>query len=239
MKIIIDHLTRMSSGFICAAGIDPETGQHIRPVLRGNQSFPVTKLAIHGGPLAISAIVDLKGAILTPVKPEIEDHLVFQLLMRRAGSLDDGDFWELLAQRSHTRFSTIFGSDLVHDGQSCTVTPGSGLASLGLLTPSQSPRISVRQRPNGRSGVRLSVTDGDVYCDLSVTDVRLYRDDNIGNWIPHLAVVQRVSHALQEGEPVVLAVGLTRPFSGSNGKPRHWLQINNIHFPDSSIFSSD
>ncbi len=237
MQIVVNHLTRMSSGFICAAGMNPATGQHIRPVLRGKQQFPATTLAVHGGPLAIGAVVDFKGAISAPVRPETEDHLVFQLLMRRAGTMDDGDFWEMLVQKSETLFSTIFGADLVHDGRSGTVKPGSGCASLGLLAPSQAPRLRVKERPNGRSGVRLSVTDGGVYCDLSVTDVRLHREDDNGDWAPDTAVVQRVDHELQRGTPVILGVGLTRPFAARNEPPRHWLQVNNIHFQKSSVFT--
>ena len=33
MHLVITHLTRMQPGFICVAGIEPDTGKQIRPVL--------------------------------------------------------------------------------------------------------------------------------------------------------------------------------------------------------------
>ena len=35
MRIVINHLTRMRAGYICAAGVEANTLQHVRPVLLG------------------------------------------------------------------------------------------------------------------------------------------------------------------------------------------------------------
>src|SRR5260370_42124155 len=34
VPLVINHLTRMQQGYICVAGVDLETGRHVRPVLR-------------------------------------------------------------------------------------------------------------------------------------------------------------------------------------------------------------
>ena len=57
MKIVISHLTRMQKGCICVAGVDIDSGRHVRPVMR--QQMPVDMLAAHGGPFAMGAIVEL------------------------------------------------------------------------------------------------------------------------------------------------------------------------------------
>jgi hypothetical protein len=44
-------------------------------------------------------------------------------------------------------------------------------------------------------------------------------------------VAERVAARLQSGEPTVLSVGLTRAWQRPDDPiPRHWVQLNNIHF---------
>ena len=32
MKIVVSHLTRMQRGTVCVAGLDVDSGQHVRPI---------------------------------------------------------------------------------------------------------------------------------------------------------------------------------------------------------------
>ena len=37
MRMVVCHLTRMHSGFICVAGIDTRSGRHVRPEISGSR----------------------------------------------------------------------------------------------------------------------------------------------------------------------------------------------------------
>lgn len=54
MKIAVNHLTRMQPGYICVAGIDLETGSHVRPVLPSGR-LSAALLRRNGGPFDIAA----------------------------------------------------------------------------------------------------------------------------------------------------------------------------------------
>ena len=65
---------------------------------------------------------------------------------------------------------------------------------------------------------------------LSVTDIRLYGEDHV---TPVAERVQTVQARVARGVDVILAVGLTRPFSSNPSLPPvHWLQVNAIHLAD-------
>ena len=48
MRIVVNHLTRMRRGYICAAGINLATGEHVRPLPRSGD-LRYRDLAAHGG----------------------------------------------------------------------------------------------------------------------------------------------------------------------------------------------
>jgi hypothetical protein len=67
-----------------------------------------------------------------------------------------------------------------------------------------------------------------------VTDIRLYGADHV---TPDAAIVQRVAERLQGAPEVILGVGLTRAFRGADDEPAmHWLQVNNLHFPNDPVW---
>ena len=72
MKIVVTHLTRMQRGTVCVAGLDVETGRHVRPVqpmgvLQSRLTTP------RGGPFDMATIVDLGVTRPVPSPPEVED----------------------------------------------------------------------------------------------------------------------------------------------------------------------
>lgn len=230
MKIVVNHLTRMQQGFICVAGIDLETGRHVRPVL---QSQMRTKfLARHGGPFEIGAIVELGWTKRVGQPPEVEDHLFHRGEVRRVADMPSDEFWQLLRQSAETKLVAIFGSDLTQRGhRSYGVDAGRGEISLGCyLLPSRA-HIFIQHRDQWRRGrIRIAFQVGDHEFDLGVTDIRLYESDHV---TPAEAIVQQTDGRLQTTDGVILSVGLSRPYQGGDaGEPIHWLQVNNIHFAD-------
>jgi hypothetical protein len=101
-----------------------------------------------------------------------------------------------------------------------------GIASLGCLRLATRPWIEV----NGFDKIRLLLNDGAFNVDLSVTDLRLYEDDQK---TPRRDVVDSVMARIRSGVDVILSVGLTRAWQKpGDSQRRHWLQVNNVHLAD-------
>ena len=95
MKIVVSHLTRMQRGTVCVAGLDVDTGQHVRPVPpMGVLQSRVT--APRGGPFDMATVVDLGLTRPVPSPPEIEDCEITWWHARATHSVEPGLFWEML-----------------------------------------------------------------------------------------------------------------------------------------------
>jgi hypothetical protein len=69
MRIVVNHVTRMSSPRICVAGIDPETIEHVRPTTPPTDLITRSLLREEGGPFGMGAVVDLGAVIPEPTSP--------------------------------------------------------------------------------------------------------------------------------------------------------------------------
>lgn len=231
MKIVVTHLTRMQRGTVCVAGLDLDTGHHVRPVPpMGALQSRVT--APHGGPFDMATVVDLGLTRAVPSPPEVEDHELTWWHARAIRPVEPGLFWELLRFVARPSLTALFGPELRvvgrADNRRAVTDLGTGCASLGVLTPHGRPRLRLDTKPDGRAVVRMALSDGQMALDLSVTDLRLYAGGR-----PDAEAVRDVADRIARGVPTVLSVGLTRPFSSREGEPPvHWLQVNNIHLSD-------
>jgi hypothetical protein len=177
--------------------------------------------------------VQIDGIRPVPRTPEVEDHLFDPRKARALGAVKEDGFWRILKRVAKSKLSDLFGPDLVPRGvASCAVDKGKGRASLGCLIPKSRP-ILILRRESGKQKIRMKVTDGEFYLDLGVTDIRLYQHDHV---TPDNKVVELVTRQLASQNDVVLSVGLTRPFKGSEREPVHWLQVNNIHLKENPIW---
>lgn len=226
MQILVDHLTRMSSGFICVAGLGDD-GRHVRPVISPNQ-LPSSLLGRNGGPFSLGAVVDLGDTTPVGTAPEVEDHRFEPGQARLVSMADRYQAWPRLFDSAELSLTDIFGHDLARDGKGASVRLGAGRGSLGTLDPGYRPRLQARG-----DKVRCIVVDPDLgELNLSVTDVGFHIESD-GRWIPNHEAVEKAESELKGGRPVLLSVGLTRPWPSD--RPRHWLQVNSIHLePDSS-----
>jgi len=229
MRIVINHLTRMQPGYICVAGLDPHTLQHIRPVLRGRLTRSL--LRAEGGPFDIGALVDIGAATGGGVAPEVEDRAFTPWTTTYMSDYEPFSFWALLRESAKPHLAAIFGPELQRTINTCTLSAGTGQASLGCLVPSGRPSLLV----NDHNTIRMRFSDGMFEVSAPVTDLRLYHTDQK---TPRLEVITELSTRLARGVPVVLSVGVSREWTKpGDSAPRHWLQVNGIHLGDKPIWS--
>lgn len=223
MKIVVNHLTRLKQGYICVAGLDLETHKHVRPVLRA--SLITKAFAAHnGGYFELGGSLDLGRVEYAGCQPQTEDWRFEPARVRRLPSLKPAKFWQLQQSLAQDSLAAIFGPELKQDKKSGVVEEHCGQASLGLLRPSQRPRIFL----DGDRGLRLALGDGSFDLDLAVTDLRYYGPDYQTLNQP---TIEEAIRRCESGDELLLSVGLTRLWKKEGEcRARHWLQVNNLHF---------
>lgn len=228
MRIVVNHLTRMQPGYVCVAGVDVSSGQHIRPVLRGR--LTVDLLARNGGPFDLANVVDLGIVEHCGQVPETEDYCFDHRGAHCVRNISHTHFWELLQLVAHHDLTQVFGPALTPFRRGCVVDLNAGEKSLGCLIPASPPRLYV----NDYGKIRAIISDSTFTADLSVTDLRLC---DLDQRTPKFALAERIGAEMRSGGSVILSVGLTRPWQHPDDTvKRHWLQVNNIHFEDNTVW---
>jgi hypothetical protein len=222
----------MQPGYICVAGINVQDNEHVRPVL-GRARLTADLLARNGGAFDVGRLVELGPTQASGTAPETEDHTFDPGRLVPVRELSPGSFWKLLTAVAHDTFVDIFGDDLKAQRKGCAVDEGQGNASLGCLQTEMPPSITI----NRWGKIRAQVADGAFDVDLSVTDLRLYAEDQK---TPRAKVIADMQRRIQRGVGVILSVGLARAFqvSGDTAR-RHWLQVNNLHLEDDPAWKAD
>lgn len=229
MRIVINHLTRMQPGYICVAGLDPHTLQHIRPVTRGRLNR--SQLRTEGGAFDLGALVDIGEAPDVGVAPEVEDRAFNPWMATYLRDYEAFAFWALLRESARPRLAEIFGPELRQVGVTCALDVGTGRASLGCLLPTGRPSLHL----SDQGSVRMWLSDGALEVSVPVTDLRLYAPDH---QTPRHAAVADLNARLSRGVPVVLSVGVSRGWQKpGETAPRHWLQVNSIHLGDRPLWT--
>jgi hypothetical protein len=242
VRVVVNHLTRMGEGLVCVAGIDPTTGMHIRPLT--NRALRLKHVAGQGGVFNIGEVVDLGPVKHSGSPPEVEDREFREHLLHSAGRIGPAEFWDLLESRAQERLQLIFGRELRREGASCVTDSGQGIASLGCLVPTRVTDVVVERRrtPLGlRDSLRIALDVGRHHFVLPLTDLRFTRLHPSGSrWLFHRDLVDDARRRMLDGVPLVLSVGLSRPFRRhGDDSPKHWLQVNNIHLKDDPLWGID
>lgn len=227
MEIVVTHLTRMAPGYICVAGIDPESRNQIRPVTPGIR-LPRELLVEEGGPFEIGCVVDLGPTQHVGQAPEHEDHSFDPDRTRRMRMLNPDEFWALLEGSANASLPEIFGSELYQQQRSCVFEENTGDASLGHLEDGTLQDLYI----NDWDKLRAVISDDVFAAHVSVTDIRFYSADYSSL---HVAAVESMQARLAAGVPMILSVGVGRPYWKQGN--RHFLQLNNLHPQDDPLWT--
>lgn len=121
---------------ICVAGIDTETGEHVRPTTSAAAPLTRTLLRANGGPFEVGAVVDLGSVTACGRAPETEDHRFSPAAARRVEMLDPAKYLKLLQIASCSSLEEAFGPDLERATKWKYAVPvGRGTRSLAVVRP--------------------------------------------------------------------------------------------------------
>lgn len=231
MRIVMNHITRMTAPRICVAGIDIETLEHVRPTT--SPSDPITRVLLRqeGGPFRIGATVDLGAVRAEPTPPENEDHRFETSQVRYVTELAAHDFLHALDAVSCASLEEGFGPDLKRvTAWKFAVEAGKGDRSLAVIRARRRPVLEIDDR-YGRLQLRFNDPDPPTY--LSVTDVRFYEPDQK---TVRVDVVDDVVRRIRTGVGAYLMLGLARATQMPNDdRERHWLQLNGLCLVDRPV----
>lgn len=233
MRLVVSHLTRMTHGHICVAGIDLTSGEHIRPKRRTH--LPLDLAGSRGGPFALGAVLDLRRLRNVGRRPEMEDREFSQEHLTVKDPLPPAFFWRVLTRQAETSLLGIFGPELRRERRTWVLATERGFASLGCLAPAEIRRLWITEY--GRVRITLVTDEGE--CTLPVTDLRLYDYTPETDYQVRADVVAWLAEQLRQPGHVLLSVGLSRPFAREHDEDAlHWLQVNNIHLEHDPLWAS-
>src|ERR1700694_889254 len=226
MQIVVNHLTRMTAPRICVAGINPETGRHVRPTTAASDPIERSLLDEEGGPFGVGTLVELGNVRANPSRPESEDHLFSTASAIAVRQLDAAEYLELLGGVAQDALASIFGPDLERRGRSFAIEEGNGTVSLGGLRVQRTPELEI----DGYGKLRLKLDDVEEPAHLGVTDIRFVEADHS---TLKRDVIDNVQRRMQRGVDLFLMIGLARAFiAPGDDRGRHWLQVNGICMED-------
>jgi hypothetical protein len=230
MQILINHLTRMQAGFICAAGIDLQSGLHIRPM--SQRPLSAQLLRCQGGPLELGRVLDLGSSSFAGSVPEIEDRMSDVTKWTAGERLSSPQFFDLMSTVASDSLTEIFGADLQpHGGRTFVVAEHRGIRSLGCFW-AQRPQIEIDSLSKKLSFV---CSYQSFTLRLPITDIGLYSEDHV---TADEAAVAKANEEIQVCHRVLVSVGLSRAYRKSSDQPAwHWLQVNNVHASLSAMYA--
>lgn len=224
-KIIITDLTRFGQGkpIVCTAGIDPQTGECIRPL--PYLEFAVfTRLGMFPGGI-------LSGDFTSDAK-------------RKAPHIEDSHYKDLkfLGPCSATEFKSVLQNNISPDLETgFQVSLQEGEKVIPADTPPPQSIITVQVKPRNveivedgfKPGkIRLHFTDGSGkrYRYFSITDLGFH---DYAQRHRESGALNDLNAAIAGQEEVFLRIGLGRVFKSAQGKEGFWMQANGIYtFPD-------
>jgi len=229
MRIVVNHVTRMTAPRICIAGIDPASADHVRATTPPDDPIVRALLREEGGPFGMGAEVELGRVQPEGSPPETEDHRFLTAQAQRVRDLEAQEFLELLDRVSAPDLQGAFGPALERIRWKYAVEPRGGERSLAVVRAATRPTLEVDETFD-KPKLQLRYSDPEPPAYLAVTDMRFYEADHR---TIRVDAVEDVTRRLRRGVGAFLMLGLARPWKApSDDRERHWLQLNGLVLDD-------
>jgi hypothetical protein len=228
MQILLAHITRMTYPRICLAGIEIQTGIHIRPIT-GRKDILDFSLLEH---FQLGTIIDLGWYAPRPTPPEVEDCFFKPSSVQFIEKLLPPTFWSMLDAVAVNSLTDIFENHLVEHGTTMYVNPNTGMASLGELRVEKARLVLHPDSQKLRLRFRVPTQE----LSLPVTDLRFFIVKN-DTYVPAIETIKWVNHELQSSS-LILSLGLSRAWSNNAEPARHWLQVNGLHLANYPLWET-
>ena len=216
----------MKSPRICLAGVDMQSWAHVRPTTYASEPITRELLREQGGPFEMGAVVELGSTRAIPAPPETEDHRFSTTNARFVEVMDGDEFLTLLGLISSPNLSSAFGPALERLQRNYAVERGAGERSLAVIRAPKRCELEVDRYGK----LRLQMSSPDTQANVSLTDIRFYREDQT---TLRDRVVQSVGLRLKRGVEAFLMLGLARAYRArDDDRYRHWLQLNGLCLVD-------
>jgi hypothetical protein len=227
VRIVVNHVTRMTGPRICVAGIDTATYRHVRPVTPPGDPLTRVLLRENGGPFGAGALVDIGSVAACPNAPETEDHEFDMTCAKRVSDVGDEAYLELLGALGEADIQAAFGSALVEVRPCKLAVPAErGERSLAVV-PVAAAELRIRN-----DKLYLQLNPPAKPADLRVTDVRFYTVD----LTIKRDVVDDVNRRLAAGTRAYAMLGLARAIhDDATGQDLHWLMANGLCLADRAV----
>lgn len=233
MKIIVTDLTRFKNpAIVCLAGINPDTGQCIRPMFPSQNGFDYFSFETVKAHKIIPGSL-LEGNFTAIPKlhaPHVEDHSTGGNL-RAHGPASGDDFERILENSSFTTIQDGFGSRPDKRLYVAAQPPALSIITLKLTSPSTQFRLTV-DTGYGPPKFKAHVVDGSGYelSWLPVTDLGF--SDHLGKIRKTDPTLTTLNAFLQSQKVLYVRLGLTRQYAPSSDRDGYWVQVNGIYsFP--------
>jgi hypothetical protein len=220
---------------ICVAGIEVETGIHIRPIV-GKKDFLEYSMVGHNQLFRLGRIIDLGWYIQRSQVPEVEDVYFKPKNAVVIQDLQATEFWQQLDEVAESSLGMIFGDELQSVGRTFALSRGAGQASLGEL---RTGKVKLELR-KADSGLKLRATFDCVGLEVApsvpVTDLRFFEQVD-EHYVSNASVITKFNNRLEIAQNIILSVGLSRAWSvNDQSESMHWLQINGIHLESDPLW---
>ncbi len=224
MEILITHLTRMDGDRVCVAGLT-EDGEHVRPVARTGH--------LTRGDAAIDFqlgnVVRLGNPRHAPENGMPEDWLIDVDDSYAVRTADDAEIHERLDAVAVDSLAKAFAGLEQHGHNRWAAPPGRIFQSLAVVRAHAWRLIPQPQWERAVLGYRDA---GLPAVTLPVGDLRLFPEGHELDF----GVLQQMMAFLRMRDPVLVCVGLSRPWANDDGPELHWTQANTL-WPDRASLS--
>lgn len=233
MKIVVTDLTRFKDpDIVCLAGINPETGECIRPmIIRNGKANYISFDSVKERKVIPGCCIEGDFTKMSNAQaPHVEDYETtgkIKLVDPATGAA----FKDVLEMSSHTSMLAAFGQLPVDRLFSPANPPPVSIVTLKLESPKTQFQLMI-DTGYGAKKFKARIMDGTGFQMTYVPVTDLGYSDHISKIQEQDPTLAKLNGFLQSQECLYLRVGLGRRYAANAERDGFWVQLNGIYsFP--------